>query len=453
MRTLSRLSALLAFAFAVPVSAQMSAQVQSAEGQAVVPPAVVEESLDPEAAAIIQYDDGEVDFYLSGASSVRTFELAMRFDGIGGTDVTLGGVDVCLRQAGSDSKIRFEVVVWAANGVGGAPGTELAHYAAVATGVTATPAFFHAGFSYPLTTSTVYVGVRYFPAADPDFVFCLDNDGATVHPGYFRTEESGAWTGVPAIVPSYNAVMLRAYVSTPGVFLESLLVPSYLVDTLSAGGTTTLFAVRNLTGSSVNAEIEYFDVLGASLRSDSITLGPVETRTVNLRDVAGLATDIDGYARGYVEISTAGDPHQVPVLAGDFFQVDVDENFATGDKLVRRFTDLCTEGSIRFITFPFAGSDTRLAVWIVNPQGAGLGDPESFTVQAYEENGTPHGAPFGIHTANKSMELWASDFAGGLAFGELRFDFGNSNGGVVYAEAQADGRFSVGMTGQCHEAP
>ncbi len=79
-----------------------------------------------------------------------------------------------------------------------------------------------------------------------------------------------------------------------------------------------------------------------------------------MRDVAGLPADLDGYARGYVEISTAGDPHQTPVLGGDFFQVDVADNFATGDKLVRRSTDLCTRSSIRFLTFPFAGSGTRL---------------------------------------------------------------------------------------------
>ena len=39
-----------------------------------------------------------------------------------------------MRQTGSDSKVRFEVVVWTADGPGGAPGSELAHYAAVADG-------------------------------------------------------------------------------------------------------------------------------------------------------------------------------------------------------------------------------------------------------------------------------------------------------------------------------
>jgi hypothetical protein len=436
MRISSLLPAILAIALAIPAPAQIGPLLQPGDGEVASPPPPEVEGFETEAAAIIGYDDGEVDTYLHGAPGVRTFELAMRFDGIGGTDV-----------------IRFEVVIWAANGPGGSPGTELAHFAAVATGVTATPAFYHAGFSYPLTTSTVYVGVRNFPAADPDFMFCLDNDGATVHPGYVRIEELGAWNPVSGIDAAYNAFMLRAYVSTPGVFLESLLVPSFLVDTLSPGGTTTLFAVRNLTDATVSADVRYFDTDGTSLRDDEITLDPDETHTVNIRDVAGLPADFDGYARGYVEISTAGDPHQVPVLAGDFFQVDVADNFATGDKLVRRFSDLCTVSSIRFLTFPFAGSGTRLAVWIVTPRGSGLGDPPSFTVQVFDEAGNPQGAPIGVLTAEKSLELQASDFAGGLPFGVLRFDFTGSNGGVAYSEAQAGGRFSVGMTGQCHEAP
>lgn len=453
MRAICRLFAVVAFALVVPAGAQMGAQVQPAAGEMAIPSARAVEPLDTEAAAIIQYDDGEIDAFIAGSVPVKTFELAMRFDGIGGTDVTLGGLDVCLRQTGSDARVRFEVVIWAADGVGGTPGTELAHYAAVADGVTADGSFHSTNFNYPLTTSTVYLGVRYNPVVDPNAGFCIDEDGATVHPGYYRFEEGGSWGGISGVVPAYNAFMFRAFVSTPGVFLESLLVPSYLVDTLSPGGTTTLFAVRNLTDSTVTADIEYFDAFGTSLRTDAITLDADDTHTVNVRDVVGLPADIDGFARGYIEISTAGDPHQVPVLGGDFFQVDVAENFATGDKLVRRFSDLCTQGSIRFLTFPFAGSGTRVTYWIANPRGAGVGDPASFTVQAFDEDGNPQGVPAFVHTANKVLQVPASAFAGPLAFGFLRFDFTASNGGVLYSEAQADGRFSVGMMGQCYEAP
>lgn len=454
MRTESLLPAILAIALAAPAAAQTGLQMQPAGGETANPAAPGLERFETEAAAIIQYDDGEPDTYSSGSSSFGQLELMMRFDDIGGTDVTLGGVDVCLRQTGSDPKIRFEVIVWTADGPGGAPGHELARYAAVAEGVTATPGFHSTSFSYPLTSpSTVYIGVRYNPVVDPSFSFCVDLDGATVHPAFYRYNEAGAWASLPAVLPSYKALMVRAYISTPGVFLESLLLPSFLIDTLSPGGTTTLYAVRNLSNAPVNADVEYFDVLGTSLLSGTISLDPDETYTANLRDVAGLPADPDGYARGYVEISTAGDPHQVPVLAGDFFQVDVADNFATGDKLVRRSTDLCTRSSIRFLTFPFSGSRTRLGLWIATPRGVGAADPASFTVQAFDEAGNPHGPLIGILTDQHSLELEASDFAGGLSFGSLHFNFTNSSGGVAYSEAQAGGRFSVGMTGQCHEAP
>ena len=74
-------------------------------------------------------------------------------------------------------------------------------------------------------------------------------------------------------------------------------------------------------------------------------------------------------------------------------------------------------------------------------------------LQAFDEAGNPHGPLIGILTDQHSLELEASDFAGGLSFGSLHFNFTNSSGGVAYSEAQAGGRFSVGMTGQCHEAP
>ncbi len=453
MRVTSSLPVILALTLAVPAVASDGLRLLPSISEIAIDSAAAQENLTPEAAAIIQYDDGEVDTALAGGPTVRTFELAMRFDGIGGTDVTLGGVDVCLVQVGSDTKVRYEVVVWTADGPGGTPGTELARYAAVATGVTSTPSFHHTSFSYPLTTSTVFIGVRYHPIADPDFHFCIDNDGATVHPGYFRFEEGGAWSGVPTAVPPYNALMFRAYISTPGVFLESLLVPHYRVDTLSPAGTTTLYAVRNLTDATVTADVEYFDEFGDSVLSESLTLDPDETFTANVRDDVGLPVDPDGYARGYIEISTAGDPHQTPVLAGDFFLVDVGDNFATGDKLVRYSTDLCTECSIRFHAFPFAGSGTRLSVWLANPQGVGGGSPPSFTVRVFDEIGNQQGSPIEVYTSAKTLDFPSSDFAGALPYGFLRFDFSGSNGGVVYSEAQAGGRFSVGMLGQCYEAP
>jgi hypothetical protein len=180
-----------------------------------------------------------------------------------------------------------------------------------------------------------------------------------------------------------------------------------------------------------------------------VTLDPFETRTFNLRDNPGLAADGDGFARGFVEITTTGNSDQTPVLAGDYFQVDVGDNFATGDRLVRG-SDLCDDATVRFLELPLPGSGTRLTVWIANPRGSGPADPPSFTVRVFDEPGNEVGVPTEFRVDAHALELEAS-LLSALSFGTLRFDFGNSNGGTVYAESSAQGRFSIGVTSQCDD--
>ncbi|HEX6200454.1 MAG TPA: hypothetical protein VF150_09335 [Thermoanaerobaculia bacterium] len=232
-----------------------------------------------------------------------------------------------------------------------------------------------------------------------------------------------------------------------GVCAEHLLVPFYLVDRNHAGGTTTLFAVRNLSEHTVTADVEYFTVDGTSQGSESVDLDPQQARTVNLRDVPGLAKDPDGFARGFVRILGASDPDGGPVLEGDFFQVDVDGNFATGDRLARQ-TALCREASLRFLDF---GAGTRLTIYVADPRGDQPNvDPPSFTVQVYDEAGAPVGAAQPVWTADHALEMAAADFTAS-PFGALQFDFTDSLGGTVYAEYSAFGRFSVGLSSQCED--
>lgn len=100
MRTESLLPAILAIALAAPAAAQTGLQMQPAGGETANPAAPGLERFETEAAAIIQYDDGEPDTYSSGSSSFGQLELMMRFDDIGGTDVTLGAwTSACVRPA------------------------------------------------------------------------------------------------------------------------------------------------------------------------------------------------------------------------------------------------------------------------------------------------------------------------------------------------------------------
>ncbi len=146
---------------------------------------------------------------------------------------------------------------------------------------------------------------------------------------------------------------------------------------------------------------------------------------------------------------TPGSSNGTPVLAGDFFQVDENNNSATGDELARR-SDICREVSTRSLDF---GAGTHFTVYITSPRGTNTNvDPPSFTVQVYDEPGNSVGAPQPVWTSDNSLELEASDFTG-IPFGSLRFDFTNSLGGTVYSEYSAFGRFSVGLGSQCHGAP
>jgi hypothetical protein len=256
------------------------------------------------------------------------------------------------------------------------------------------------------------------------------------------------WLLAPGIQANFDSVELFAYPANASVCADSLFIPFYLVDKNDPNGTNTLFAVRNVTDRTVVADAEYFTVGGTSQRKDSVTLAGQQTVTVSIRDVPGLAVDPDGFARGFVKIVTVGDPDRAPVLAGDFFQVDVGNNFATGERLVRQ-GDLCSDASIRSLDF---GAGTRFAVFLTQPRGDDDGvHPPSFTVQVRDEAGDPDGPPQPVWTADHALELASADLTG-LSFGSVRFDFTNSLGGAVYAEYSAQGRFSVGTTAQCDGA-
>lgn len=251
----------------------------------------------------------------------------------------------------------------------------------------------------------------------------------------------------PGVQANFDDVRLTA--TAVGVCAEMLLVPAFLADTVAAAGTNALFAVRNLTGGTVVADVEYFTEGGTSQRLDSVVLGPHQVETVSVRDVPGLAVDVDGFARGFVRILTAGSADRSPVLAGDFFQVDAGNDFATGERLVRQ-SDLCSEASIRLVDF---GAGTRFTVFVTQPRGnVPASDPPSFTVQVHDEDGIPVGGLQPFWTAGNSFELAGSDITS-IAFGSVTFDFTNSLGGTVYAEYSAQGRFSVGVASQCAGAP
>lgn len=243
----------------------------------------------------------------------------------------------------------------------------------------------------------------------------------------------------PGLVGSHRGAMTPSKADRPAM---ALTVPSYAVDTGSTTGVTTLYALRNLNPTTTELTITYQDKLGTLLRQEPRSLLPEETLTLNLRDVAGLSPGPDGFKRGLIHINATQD------LTGDFFQVDVDNDFATGERLIQA-TDLCTTGETRFLDF---GSGTQLALLIADPNG---GDPTantpSFSVRIVDEAGATDGV-LDCYTDQQLLELDASLFTS-LPFGTLAFDFTDGEEGYVYAAYSADGQFSVGLGWDCDTPP
>lgn len=214
-------------------------------------------------------------------------------------------------------------------------------------------------------------------------------------------------------------------------------VPYFAVDTTASSGTTTLFGVRNPAGDGRQLLVLYAAPDGTELDQEQVVLSPGATFTRNLRDL-GLPADPDGFARGWVRISADG-----PIV-GDYLQVDLGNDFATGDRLVA-FDDFCTEQEIRFLD---VGSGTVLHVMLNAPQGTNVqADPASVVVRPIDEAGNALPAA-AIYTDAFSFSLEAEAITA-AKFGTFVLDFTNSNGGVVFGEYSAGGRFSVGMNGAC----
>lgn len=241
---------------------------------------------------------------------------------------------------------------------------------------------------------------------------------------------------------------------------ETLFVPFFEIDTTSPGGTTTLFAVRNISPHSIDFEVRYLSEDDDLLDEESVRVDVGETLTRNVRDVEGLEADPDGFARGYVEVQGQNAPRGSPGIdvVGDYLQVDVDDSFATGERMVSS-DDFCEEQEVRFLDF---GSGTELRFMIQNPRGLDFGtDPPSARVRVVAEDGTVLSDGGEIYTdSNPRSEVSTSKSALRAGSDRSKF-FGVSHlGNLVSAvrreklhtrieRSEVDGVYAVGV-GSAH---
>ena len=219
-----------------------------------------------------------------------------------------------------------------------------------------------------------------------------------------------------------------------------LMLPFYRVDREAPFGETTLFALRNVESAPTLVAAQFFSVGSSLLAERSYQLEPREVVTVNLRDVPGLE-------RGYALLTSFGGSK----LAGDFFQVNPGQNFATGGLLVETepsFGHLCRLWDIRFIEGGGFSGGTEFVVWVRNAPGFSSNDPVLVRMAYFDEAGEPAGM---IHVRSSAHAFTLdTDFPWDVDFGAVEILFTpESGGGLVSGVYSAEDRYSVSIDGTC----
>lgn len=229
-----------------------------------------------------------------------------------------------------------------------------------------------------------------------------------------------------------------------------LLVPYFLVDTMNPSGTTTLWSLRNESLLDVTVTIDYYeaDSPQAPQRTDQIVLGGKEIRTGNIRDVANLEVDPDGFSRGYVIFSTDAEPG---ILYGDTFFITPGDDFAEGSLMVDASdgvdADLCNLFTLRFLNGGAFGGITEMVVWLETdslPLEAGA---VVYSVYDGEGNLEVTNELF-LDRVTTRFDV-SSLLPGQFVDGAVEIQFAQGLRGHVSLAMSATGRYSVGFDAVC----
>lgn len=229
-----------------------------------------------------------------------------------------------------------------------------------------------------------------------------------------------------------------------------LLLPFFEVDPGSTSGMTTFFSVRNGSDERVNVRYRYFSRLGRLEHTEIRFLGPQATRVVDVRSV--LDSQGSTTETGFVDISILdnfGNPiADTGVLSGDYFRLDFDGNFASGDLLVNTNRtnsprQLCNSWTVRFFNGGVFGGGTNFFFYL--PEGA-LG----LDGVVYSQDGDV-GNSLEIETTRRVIQRNSSELDLGEEFGHVVWTFKDGVLGNISAAYDASGRFSVGTQAVCSD--
>lgn len=264
---------------------------------------------------------------------------------------------------------------------------------------------------------------------------------------------------VPALMLAVALLIFAQSAGAEGTVGAHLLLPFYAVDTVTPGGPTTLFAIRNESGSPVSVVIRYFgaDRPDQPQSEQTINLAAKAVHPTNIGSVVqalNLQVDPDGFARGYVTFATE---QGEAVIHGDYFLLNDTENFASGARLVNidpnsNGNDLCNRFSMRFLDSAlFFDSGTVFTVWIQSDEP--LSGP-AFSYLVYNQAGGNEQLSSSFPAADVAFQvsanvLMSADPNLDLEFGAIEFQFPAETVGHISAVMSAFDRFSVGYEATC----
>ena len=180
------------------------------------------------APGIVIHDDGTVeDGYTSGPGITGIFadKFTPAVYPSSYTSVCVAFNTLC----GGPRSQPIEIVVFADDGPGGSPGTELGSLPVTITDIPIFPDPIPAWTSFDISSlnivvnsGSVYIGASWAPATLPETFLAADENGPGFGGGYYTDDtRNGVWTPIQDFFPSYRAMFVRAVEQVDGLVVVS----------------------------------------------------------------------------------------------------------------------------------------------------------------------------------------------------------------------------------------
>jgi uncharacterized repeat protein (TIGR01451 family) len=160
------------------------------------------------------YDDGSNENGYTGNFASKSIQFVQRFTP-SVYPATYTRVCLALTRTSLETDLDFEVEAYDDDGPGGGPGTFLGSLPAVATSLpnNLPCAFYEVDVSqlgFAVMSGSVFLGLRWSPAAQPDRYVCSDESASTpLHPAFTRSSLA-SWDPVQTAFLNFRALAIRA---------------------------------------------------------------------------------------------------------------------------------------------------------------------------------------------------------------------------------------------------